>query len=116
VRVEGVRRVIVSLSKSSRVIVALLLVFALADWPYGYYTFLRWAVFLVAGLHLFSAEVRPSQTGVILGFVVLGILFNPIAPVYLTREIWSVVNIVGAVFILLSFRNAGAEAERGRES
>jgi hypothetical protein len=36
--------------------------------------------------------------------VVLGILFNPIAPVYLTREIWSVINIVGAAFILLSFR------------
>jgi hypothetical protein len=51
--------------------------------------FLRWAVFLVVVLHLVAEEVRARQPSMIIGFVVLGKLFNPIAPIYLNKETWS---------------------------
>ena len=64
---------------------ALLLLVALGHHPYGYYTFLRWAV-TVAAIAVASAAWKSGLQWVTWPFVAIAILFNPIAPIYMTRQ------------------------------
>ena len=77
-----------------QLIASLLLLWALnPDNPYGYYILLRWVCFGVFGYLALKAFAQKQQ-----GWVwVLGItagIYNPIIRVHLTREIWSVVNVI----------------------
>ncbi len=66
--------------------------------PYGYYTLPRWigcAVFTLSAYLAWSLE-KPVGTWV-LGFFAL--LFNPLVPVYLGREVWVVLDVIAAVVI-----------------
>ena len=78
---------------------AVLLIVALGDHPYGYYTFLRWAVTIAAGV---TAWVGFKSRWPIAAwpFVGLAILFNPLAPVYLPRETWRPIDVGAAVLLL----------------
>jgi hypothetical protein len=61
--------------------------------PYGYYILLRWVCCAVFGYLALQASAYKKQDWVwVLG--VTAAVYNPIIPVHLTREIWSVVNIV----------------------
>ena len=73
-----------------------MLLFALADNPYGYYQILRWVVMLSAGYTAFILYERKDKIWM-WTFVGAVILFNPIMPVYLSREIWSVIDVITAV-------------------
>jgi len=79
-----------------QLIAAALLLWALAEVnPYGYYTFLRWsccAIFVVSALFFYQA----NEVGWSVGMVGLAILFNPIAPIHLNREIWRFLDIGAA--------------------
>ena len=63
------------------------------DNPYGYYILLRWVCFGVFAYLAFKAFAHTQQ-----GWAwVLGIsagVYNPVIRVHLTREIWSVVNVI----------------------
>ena len=74
---------------------------ALFPWPvYGYYIFLR-IVMCIACAFLayrqFVSNDRLDFWTILLGAV--AVLYNPIIPVHLTREIWSVIN-VGTAAVL----------------
>jgi hypothetical protein len=61
--------------------------------PYGYYILLRWiccAVFGYLALQAFACKQR--EWVCVLG--VTAAVYNPIVPVHLTREIWSVLNLI----------------------
>ncbi len=76
--------------------VVVLLLAALADWPYGYYQFLRWAV--CAGA--VYCGWRASQEGRILwvvGFVGLALLFNPFQTIHFRRDEWAWIDILSAL-------------------
>ncbi len=83
-------------------IIAIVMLFgALADNPYGYYQVLRWVVFGVAGHSAYLAyENRKSPWVWIFG--IAAILFNPIAPIYLSREAWTVIDMATAAAIFIS--------------
>lgn len=84
-----------------KIIAAIMLLWALADNPYGYYQILRWVVVGVAGYSAFIAyEHRKNVWAWIFGIIT--ILYNPIAPIYLNREIWAVIDVIVAVIILAS--------------
>jgi hypothetical protein len=73
-----------------------LLLFAVADLPYGYYTFLRIAVF---GAFIFSAITYiDSNKFLTIVFALGAILFNPLIPVHMDKEEWIVIDISAAVF------------------
>ena len=84
---------------------AVFLIGALGSCPYAYYQLLRW---IVCGIGAYSAYLAYTQdrkgwTGV---FVVIAILFNPIAAFYFERETWQVLDIAAAIpFLLFAFRN-----------
>lgn len=77
------------------------LVWALDTHPYSYYTLLRWVVCAVAA---FAAYIAHSElkTGWVWVLGILAILFNPIIPVYLDRQTWAVIDILGATILLAS--------------
>ncbi len=74
----------------------IMLLFALIDNPYGYYQILRWVVMLSAGYTAFILYERKDEAWTWI-FVGIAILFNPIIPIYLSREIWSVIDVIAAV-------------------
>lgn len=72
---------------------------ALFPLPYGYYVFLRWvvcAVSLAAGVRLVQQR---RATIALLGWA-LALLYNPLVRVSLSREIWSVVNVVTVLVLV----------------
>ncbi len=82
---------------------ALMLLGALADWPYGYYQLLR---FVVCGVAAYIAFLGYSAGKLwvawVFGFV--AILFNPLIPIHLSREIWQTIDVVCALlFIAVGF-------------
>lgn len=74
---------------------------ALGRQPYAYYTLLRWVVCAVAAYAAFRASVSGKVGWVwVLGIVAL--LFNPIIPVHLNREVWAFVDVVVVGILLAS--------------
>jgi len=85
---------------------AVLLLVALGDHPYGYYTFLRWVVFMAACLVAWVAwesEVQPAT----FVFAAVAVLFNPLVPVYLDKSTWAPIDVVCAVLFALSLSLKG---------
>jgi len=70
-------------------------------WPYGYYTFLRLTVCGAAAYAAFKFKDNPSLNAHFIPLVTIAILFNPIIPVPLTRLIWLVIALAGAVYFLM---------------
>ena len=80
----------------------MLLVLALGTFPYAYYQLLRW---VVAGTCFYTAWIFYEQKKTVWFslFLVTGIVFNPIAPFYLSKSIWQTVDVVTIGIILCSF-------------
>lgn len=85
-----------------QVIVALMLLWALnPENPYGYYILLRWvccAIFAFLTIQAFSQEKQAWAWT--LG--ITAVVYNPIIRIHLTREIWSVINVVTIIIALVS--------------
>ena len=74
-----------------------LLLLALGDLPIGYYTFLR-IVITIGAVAVIINEFEGEVTPWIVVFGIIGVIFNPIIPVYLhDRELWAVIDVVAAV-------------------
>ena len=83
--------------------VSILSLMALLPFPYGYYTFLRIVVFLTAGITAYLKFKAGDKN--ILHFAVIAILFNPIIPIALSREVWAFFNVAVAIlFGILAYR------------
>lgn len=82
------------------VIAAVMLLAALARWPYGYYVLLRWVVCASAIFVLLIGALYKNEE--VWPFAVVGVLFNPLVPIHLTREIWAVLDVGAAVVFLAS--------------
>src|SRR4030065_2191081 len=82
------------------IIAAVSLLFALAPWPYGYYQLLRFVVCGVASYIAFVAYNRQKMWAVwLFGFI--GVLFNPLIPIHLSRELWQPIYVIcGTLFIV----------------
>lgn len=77
-----------------------MLVLAVFEMPYGFYTLLRLVVTAAAAIiawRALSNQVRPLWAAM-MGLIAL--LFNPFIPVYLTREVWFFIDILVAVVFI----------------
>ena len=103
-----------SVSLAVWLVPAILLLVAVAPLPYGFYPALR---FLVCSYVLVLVYHEYSRRNAVSGWVVvlagMALLFNPLLPVQLTREIWAPID-VGAAIALLShsvaYRRSSATA------
>jgi hypothetical protein len=79
-----------------------MLFLALAPWPYGYYQLLRFVVCGIASFIAFVAYNRQKKWAVwLFGFI--GVLFNPLIPIHLSRELWQPIDVIcGIIFIAIA--------------
>ncbi|MCR6720050.1 MAG: hypothetical protein NVV59_07050 [Chitinophagaceae bacterium] len=84
-----------------RIILAILLLVCLADMPYGYFQFVRFASMLAFALLAFDAFKRGEETEVII-YIGLALLFQPFLKVAFGRTIWNVVDVIVAVGLVVS--------------
>lgn len=91
-----------------------MLFLAIPKLPYGYYTLLRWVVTISA---LFSAWVVHDSEHTFWVFLMGGIaiLFNPIIPVHLTKDIWVIIDLIVATLFLVSIFTIKPKKELPKE-
>lgn len=100
---DGYRSHLISLRHHTSVWIApaFLLVLALLPWPYGYYIFLRLAVSVLAGWLAYEQwKLDDAVSGWVVALGGVALLYNPLLPVHMTREIWSVLNLGTACIFL----------------
>ena len=85
-----------------QVIISLMLLWALnPENPYGYYILLRWVCCAVFAYLAFQAFAKEKKGWVwVLG--VTAAIYNPVIRIHLTREIWSIVNVVTIIIATAS--------------
>jgi len=67
--------------------------------PYSFYTTTRWVVFLVCCWGAYqNREMRPKW--IFVGFIVIGVLFNPLIPFRFKRDLWQVIDILGGIALI----------------
>jgi len=80
---------------------AAFLLLATLDLPYGYFTFLR---IVVCGVSVFVAYCgyRWGKTWAAVVFGLVAVLFNPLIPVHLTKDVWFPIDLaVAASFVVV---------------
>lgn len=70
--------------------------------PYGYFGMLRWIVTITAAWLVVRLWSRVTAWKWVFGTI--SVLFNPIAPIYLSRTAWTIIDIVSAALLLWSVR------------
>ena len=83
------------------VISAVMLLLAIPDLPYGYYTLLRWVV-TASAIFLVWVAYKLERKFWLFSMGIVALLFNPIAPIYLDKETWVVIDFIVAVLFLVS--------------
>ena len=75
------------------IFISILLFLCLADMPYGYYQFVRFAA---AAFFAYAAyeENESGSKELVIVFVVLAILFQPFFKIALGRTLWNIVDVV----------------------
>ncbi len=84
-----------------RATVSVMLLLALASFPYSYYILLRWITFGV-GVYSASIAYNQSKRGWAIVLAVIALIFNPLLPFHLDRETWAFVDILAAVLFISS--------------
>lgn len=87
--------------KKLTAIICLLLCLAVLPLPYPFYQFLKIAVcgFSIFSFYLYYPKQKFSFTNIWL--ITLAIIYNPISPLYITKEIWIFINILTILTFLL---------------
>ena len=98
----------------ARVLAAIMLVCAIRDQPYTYYTLLRWVVSSVAAYTAVQA-FRGKIVGVAWLFGTIAGLFNPLLPVHLGKSLWLPIDIASALLILASIPVVRASQKGSRQ-
>lgn len=84
----------------ANIILAILLLLCIIDWPYNYFLFIRYTVALV----FFTYTILAFYEGLVALAIVsclIAVLFQPFEKFYLGRQLWLVVDIVLAVLLFL---------------
>ena len=89
-----------------KIVSAVLLLIAIFDLPYVYYDILRSFISLSAIyflIHVFISEIDHSyiQLAVLIVYIYMLRLFNPIWPVWLDKSTWIVYDIIAALIFLV---------------
>lgn len=70
-------------------------------WPYSFYVLLRWAVCISASIIAYEFY-KSNLRGWALVLGAIGLLFNPIVPVYLAKSSWVGIDLISAMVFFLA--------------
>ena len=89
------------MSSAIKIVLTILLLLCLADMPYGYYQLVRFAGLIGFGVLSFQAyEGKQNELAIV--FFCLALLFQPFVKIALGRQIWNIVDVVVAVFLVVA--------------
>lgn len=86
-------------SKLLKLGIALILLACLLDMPYGFYQFVRFLSTIGFGYLAYEANSENRNNETIL-YVILGLLFQPFLKVSLGRELWNIVDVGVAIYLI----------------
>lgn len=87
------------ITKSIKIVIALLLFICIFKMPYGYYQFVRIAA-LIGFAVLAYDSYKNGQKVLSVIFVGLAILFQPVSKIILPKETWQIIDVIVGVFLL----------------
>jgi len=80
---------------------AAMLLLAMLDMPYGYYTFMKICICIASGIVATKYYKQSGKiTPVAAVFGMIAILFNPVIPIHLSKGIWCWINFVSACIFI----------------
>jgi hypothetical protein len=82
-------------------IVAALAAWAVSRHPYSYYTLVRWLAF-IGGAYMAWRLYKSEMLGLAILFGCTALLFNPVAPFYLRRHTWEILDVACAGLFLFA--------------
>ena len=68
---------------------------------YSYYVILRWVVFVASIYICFDSMSRQGSLPIIP--LIMGIIFNPIIPIYMSKGVWVFIDILSGIYFLSSW-------------
>lgn len=88
-----------------KIALAVLFFLCLADLPYGFYQFVRFAAMVGFSILAFSTHEKNNQIEMMV-YIALALLFQPFFKIVLGRTIWNAVDVVVAIYLVISvFKN-----------
>lgn len=89
------------MSLTIKILLTILFFLCLADMPYGYYQFVRFAALVGFVILAFQANEQKRQTETIV-YVALALLFQPFIKIALGRTLWNIVDVLVGISLLVS--------------
>ncbi len=89
------------MNNAIKIILAILMFICLADVPYGYFQFVRFAALVGFGILAIAASNEDNQTEMFI-YGALALLFQPFFKIALGRELWNVVDVIVGAGLLIS--------------
>ena len=99
------------MDKAIKIILAVLFFLCLADMPYGYYQFVRFAGLIGFAILAYQANQQGRQIEMII-YAGLALLFQPFFKIALGREMWNIVDVVVGIGLLISIFMKPKESPR----
>ena len=90
-----------NLSNLIKIVLALLFFLCLADMPYGFYQFVRFAGLIGFAILAYQAREQGRQTEMII-YSGLALLFQPFFKVALGRQMWNIVDVIVGLGLIIS--------------
>lgn len=84
-----------------KIVLAILLFLCLADMPYGFYQFVRFAAMIGFGILAFQSAESENKSFLII-YGALALLFQPFFKIALGRELWNIVDVIVGVGLIIS--------------
>ena len=89
------------MDKAIKIILAILFFLFLADMPYGFYHFVRFAGLFGFAILAYQEHEQGRQTEMII-YGGLALLFQPFFKIALGREMWNIVDLVVGIGFIIS--------------
>ena len=89
------------MDKAIKIILVILFFLCLADMPYGYYQFVRFAGLIGLVILAYQSNQKGRQTETII-YGGLALLFQPFFKIALGREIWNIVDVIVGLGLIIS--------------
>jgi len=101
----------INLTNVIKVILTILFFLCLADMPYGFYQFVRFAGLIGFTILAYQANQQGRQTEMII-YGGLALLFQPFFKIALGRQMWNIVDVVVGIGLIISIFMKSKESPR----
>jgi hypothetical protein len=83
-----------------QIVGAIMLLMCIFPLPYGYYTLTRLITTFI-GIYLACNYYSKNKNELALSFIFIAVLFQPFIKISLGRDLWVIVDVVVAIFLLV---------------